>query len=187
MFLTFAIKQMQTITLSKILKTYTVNRVVYSLKPNYLQCVLLLRLRADRSNMSEITCFIMVFEALTFRLSFVLAVRRRGHLRSKTWNPTGFISFSSTLRLRMLAVHWVMQWQFLWPILRFEITPAHVSFINVFKAFSMICSSLYLGPHGRGCFCTDRRGEIQGVIRFSGLWYHTLVVYLGTIRWHATY
>ena len=32
-----------------------------------------------------------------------------------------------------------------------------------------------------------RQGEIQGIIRFSGLWYHTLVVYPGTIRWHASY
>ena len=61
-------------------KTYTEHQVAYSTEPNSFQCLLLLRLRADQANLSEITSFVMLFEALTFRLSFVLAVGRRGHL-----------------------------------------------------------------------------------------------------------
>ena len=64
-----------------------------------------------------------------------------------------FISCSSTLWMRCLAVPLLMLWRFLGPFLRFEIAPKQVSCINVFQIFSVMCLSLGLKPHGRGCLC----------------------------------
>ena len=58
---------------------------------------------------------------------------------------------------RRLAVHWVLVWRVPGPVLRFEITSNNDSFLNVFKVFDVICSSLGLETHPRGRVCKQMK------------------------------
>ena len=84
----------------------TGHRIAYSWKPNDLQCLLLMWLRADWPNISKITGFIMLFDMLQFSLSFCLAgLLVRENIRNN-WFYKLFVDNAGAFLVVFLVLLW---------------------------------------------------------------------------------